>query len=182
MLMLLSAAGCTDGIDNDSDYSSMRARFKEGMHSSSGSNSVQNKNYKIGSVNMGMNGEWFSEAMNGIWDASQDLGVTAMMLDSDGDMEKEKENVRRLVDDGIDALVISPRDSTDSIEALKPAIDAHIPIVTWNTNVKTDVTSFICVDSNALGGDTGDYLCEYIKTYGLKNINLSIGYHTSENK
>lgn len=174
-VMLLTISGCGNN-DDRAEYSSMLEGFKAEIHNNAGGRGPVpvTRNCKIGSVNMGMNGEWFSEAMNGIWDASQDLGVTAMMLDSDGDMEKEKENIRRLVDEGIDALVISPRDSTESIEALKPAIDAHIPIVTWNTNVNTDVTSFVCVDSKTLGGDTGNYLCEYIKTYGLRDIDLII--------
>ena len=174
MFIAATAGGCSNKTDNDNEISKMLEEFNADIPSKSSNDIEANKGLKIGSVNMGMNGEWFSEAMNGIWDASQDMGVTAMMLDSDGDMQKEKENIRKLVDEGIDALVISPRDSEESIEALKPAIDAGIPIVTWNTSVNTDITSFVCVDSKALGGDTGDYLCEYIKTYGLTDINLIV--------
>ena len=134
----------------------------------------KNEGMRIGSVNMGMNGEWFSEVMNGLWDAGQDLGVTVKMLDSENDMEKERENIQRLVEDGIDALVISPRDSEESIPSLQPAVDAGIPIITWNTSVNMDIDSFVCVDSNALGGDTGEYLCEYIKTYGLNDVKLIV--------
>lgn len=174
VLMTFCAVGCDSKTETETELASMLEKFKAEIPKAANSDTLKSKNYKIGSVNMGMNGEWYSEVMNGIWDASQDLGVTAMMLDSEGDMEKERDNIRRLVDDGIDALVISPRDSTDSIEALKPAIDSGIPIITWNTSVNTDVTSFVCVDSKALGGDTGDYMCEYIKTYGLRDINLII--------
>ncbi len=137
-------------------------------------NLAGNKRIRIGSVNMGMTSEWFAEVMNGIWDASQDLQVSVEMLDSANDIELERKNIQQLVDKGIDALVISPRDSEESIACLKPAIDAGIPIITWNTSVNMDVDSFICVDSNALGGNTGDYLCEYIKTYGLKSVKLFV--------
>ena len=173
-LMMFFTVGCDSDTEMKDTLSSMLEEFKAGIPKGADNDALKNKNYKIGSVNMGMNGEWYSEVMNGIWDASQDLGVTAMMLDSEGSMEKERDNIKRLVDEGIDALVISPRDSTESIEALKPAIDAGIPIITWNTSVNTDVTSFVCVDSKALGGDTGDYMCEYIKTYGLRDINLIV--------
>ena len=172
--VMLSAAGCDSSRKQEDELTAMLSEFKADMRSASDNDGSANTGLRIGSVNMGMNGEWFSEAMNGIWDAAQDLGATAMMLDSEGSMEKEKENIRRLVEDGIDALVISPRDSNESIEALQPAVDAGIPIVTWNTSVNMDITSFVCVDSNALGGDTGDYLCEYIKTYGLDEINLVV--------
>ena len=170
----LSLSGCANPGAEDEKYAAMLAKFKSEMSDSGGSDLSANVGIRIGSVNMGMNGEWYSEVMNGIKDAAEDLGATAMMLDSAGSLEKERENIRRLVDEGIDALVISPRDSTESIETLQPAVDAGIPIITWNTNVNMDVTSFVCVDSTALGGDTGDYLCEYIKTYGLTDINLVI--------
>ena len=174
LLIPLSVGGCGTSADEEAELAERLAAFKAGIPTDSGGDISANAGLKIGSVNMGMNGEWYSEAMNGIWDAAQDLGVTAMMLDSEGSMEKERENIRRLVEDGIDALVISPRDSNESVEALQPAVDAGIPIVTWNTSVNMDITSFVCVDSKALGGDTGDYLCEYIKTYGLGEVNLIV--------
>ena len=172
--MTIQLAGCGQQQKDEDDLAAKVAEFKAQIIPAAGDDLSKNEGIRIGSVNMGMNGEWYSEAMNGIWDAGQDLGVTVKMLDSAGSMEKERENIRILVDDGIDALVISPRDSTDSIEALQPAVDAGIPIVTWNTSVNMDITSFVCVDSNALGGDTGDYLCEYIKTYGLDDVRLII--------
>ena len=174
LLMAMPVAGCSQQSSTD-DLAEKTAEFKASIQTVSSDDQTDNEGICIGSVNMGMNGEWYSEAMNGIWDAGQDLGVTVKMLDSDGSLDKEREHIRRLVDDGIDALVISTRDYNDSIESLQPAIDAGIPIITWNTSAGTDaVTSFVCVDSNALGGDTGDYLCEYIKTYDLKDVNLII--------
>ena len=51
---------------------------------------------------------------------------------------------------------------------------AGIPTVTWNTVVDTDITSSVCVDSNALGGNTGDYLVEYIRTYNLRGLKMAM--------
>lgn len=167
-------AGCTADQQSAADMDKKTEAFKAQMQAISGRDQTDNTGIRIGSVNMGMNGEWFSEVMNGIWDAGQDLGVTVKMLDSAGDLKKEKENVKRLVDEGIDALVISPQDSEGSISCLEPAVKANIPIITWNTSVNMDVTSFVCVDSNALGADTGRYLCEYIKTYGLDDVRLIV--------
>ena len=179
VLLMSVLSGCDEQKEQEKELNDMLAQFNEDISKKSEyvveHGADDSEVLKIGSVNMGMNGEWFSEVMNGIWDASEDLGVTAMMLDSEGDMEKEKNNIKKLVNEGIDALVISPIDSEGSIPALKPAVDAGIPIITWNTSVNTDdITSFVCVDSDALGGDTGDYLCEYIKTYGLNDVNLII--------
>ncbi len=183
-LLFLLAAGCGEADPNGGHPKEEHrnaehreeevAAFLSDVPDNAEKESTDQEEYFIGSVNMGMNGEWFSEVMNGIWNAGQDLGVRVKMLDSAGSLETERENIRSLVEEGIDALVISPRDSTDSIENLQPAVDAKIPIITWNTSVNMDVTSFVCVDSEALGADTGDYLCEYMKTYGLTDVRLII--------
>ncbi len=172
---LLMLSGCGGGQTKEQRFQEKVEAFKEDIKKAGSEEpGKNNKKIHIGSVNMGMNGEWFSEVMNGIWDASEDLGAKVTMLDSANDMELEKKHVKTLVDEGIDALVISPRDSKESIKALAPAIEKNIPIITWNTSVDMDVTSFVCVDSEALGGDTGDYLCEYIKTYDLSDVKLII--------
>lgn len=136
------------------------------------SNTNGNRDIVVGSVNMGMNGEWFAEVMNGIRDAGKDLGVNLKMLDSDSDLELEKQNINSLVQEGIDVLVISPISSDETVKSLQPVKDAGIPIITWNTTVNTDVTAAVGVDATALGADTGDYVVEYIKTYNLKKVNM----------
>ncbi len=174
LLGIFVLTACGNDSSADEGFEKRVAEFKADMKKPSGQKKNDNSGIHIGSVNMGMTSEWFAEVMNGIWDSAKDSGVKVTMLDSDGSLEKEKENILNLVDQGIDALVISPRDSEDSIANLKPVIDAGIPIITWNTSVNMDIESFVCVDSKALGGNTGDYLCEYIKTYGLSDVKLII--------
>lgn len=173
-MIAVSMTGCGEAQDKDAELKTRIEEFKADMAETQVGDQKDNEGICIGSVNMGMNGEWYSEAMNGIWDAGEDLGVTVKMLDSDGSLEKETENIETLLDDGIDALVISTRDYEESVESIDKVLDAGIPVITWNTSADTDVTSFVCVDSKALGGDTGDYLCEYIKTYDLKDVNVII--------
>ncbi len=174
-LVLFQTTACNSQQTISKETAERIKRFESGIgQQNSNFDKSKNEGIRLGSVNMGMTSEWFAEVMNGIWDASSDMGVEVEMLDSANDLDLERQNIKHLVDEGIDALVISPRDAKDSIKNLKPAIDAGIPIITWNTNVNMDVDSFVCVDSNALGANTGDYLCEYIKTYDLKDVKLII--------
>ena len=171
LLVICVLSGCNDVKKADENMSEKAMEYNASIEKKS-PDTVANSKIVIGSVNMGMNGEWFSEVMNGIRSAGSDLNVKLEMLDSESDLEKEKAHIKTLVDKGVDAIIISPIDSTVSAESLKIAKDKKIPIITWNTTVNTDVTEAVIVDSNALGGDTGNYMVEYIKTNNLKNVNL----------
>lgn len=178
LLSVCVLSGCQNSNDNEENIEEQVKEFNASIEKVSSDNAA-NSNIVIGSVNMGMNGEWFSEVMNGIRNAGSDLNVKLEMLDSESDLEKEKAHISALVEKGVDALIISPIDSNVSAQSLQMAKDANIPIITWNTTVNMDVTESVCVDSEALGGDTGNYMVEYIKTNNLKNVNLYLLTNTS---
>lgn len=178
MLVAMSVSGCSAGQDKEEDISAQVKKFNDSIEKKT-TGSGGNDGIVVGSVNMGMNGEWFAEVMNGIRDAGKDLGVTLEMLDSESDLDKEAENIDKLVDMGVDVLVISPIDVDKTAQSLQKAQDAGIPIITWNTTVNMDVAAAVGVDSTALGGDTGDYVVEYIKTNNLTDVNLYLLTNTS---
>lgn len=133
-----------------------------------------NENLVIGSITMSNDGEWFGEVMAGVRRAASDLGVTLVEQNSDGDEEAEAGMIHKFIEDKVDAIVICPITSDHTGESLAQAEAAGIPSVTWNTIVDADITAEVCVDSNALGGDTGDYLSEYIRTNNLSGLKMGL--------
>lgn len=131
----------------------------------------------IGSITMSNDGEWFGEVMAGVRTAASDLGIKLVEQNSDGDTQAEASQIRGFIQDKVDAIVICPiTEQTGDI--LAEAEAAGIPSVTWNTTVDADITAEVCVDSNALGGNTGKYLSEYVRTYNLSG--QKIGMITNE--
>ncbi len=128
----------------------------------------------IGSITMLSEGEWYGEVMEGVRQAASDLNITLIEQASEGDLEAEQKQVHDFINDGVDAIVICPITSDKSGELLMEAEGAGIPAITWNTVVDADVTASVCVDSNALGGDTGNYLAEYIRTYNLNGLKMAL--------
>lgn len=167
-------AGCGGKGTQQEDISGQVQEFNNSIQKQEAEDTAGNKDILVGSVNMGMNGEWFNEVMNGIRDAGTDMGVQVKLLDSDNDLDKESENVDQLIKEGMDVLVISPLDSEKSKPAVERAKAAGIPVVTWNTTINTEVTTSVLVNSDDLGGDTGDYVCEYVKTNNLKDQKMII--------
>lgn len=128
----------------------------------------------IGSITMISEGEWYGEVLAGVRAAASDLGITLVERDSDGDLELEERQVREFIDDGVDAIIICPITSDRTGKLLMEAERSGIPTVTWNTVVDTDVTASVCVDSGALGGNTGNYLAEYVYTYNLSGLKMGL--------
>lgn len=180
MLLAIILVGCGSGAGTEKeDLAKQVKEFNDSIVKQKAPDAEGNENIVVGSVNMGMNGEWFSEVMNGIKSAGNDMGVTLKMLDSESDTDKEAANIEQLLSEGIDVLVISPIDYNISAQSLQKVKDAGIPIVTWNTNVNTGVTAEIGVDGTSLGGDTGDYVSEYVKTNNLDSVNMLLLVNTS---
>lgn len=172
--------GC--GKNSDTNKKNLEKQVKEFNSSivkKKSADASGNEGIVVGSVNMGMNGEWFSEVMNGIKNAGNDMGVTLKMLDSESDTDKEAANINQLLSEGIDVLIISPIDYNISAQSLQKVKDAGIPIITWNTTVNMEVTAAVGVDGIALGGDTGDYVSEYIKTNNLSSVDMILLTDTS---
>lgn len=178
LAMALMLSGCMGRQEQEEDISAQVQEFNDSIeHKSAGTEG--NEGIVIGSVNMGMNGEWFAEVMNGIRNAGSDLGVTLEMLDSESDLDKEAANIDTLVKKGVDVLVISPIDAEQTAKSLRVAQEAGIPIVTWNTTVNMDVATGVGVDAIDLGGSTGEYMVEYVKANGLKDVKLYLLTNTS---
>ena len=169
---MLLLAGCSDGKNPP------KAEVDISPIVSSQDNSKGNEGLVIGSVTMSSAGEWYGEVLAGVRTAASDLGITLIEQDSNGDVVAEEEQIRGFISDKVDAIIICPITSDKTGAILSEAEKAGIPVVTWNTTVDTDITAKVCVDSEALGGDTGDYLVEYIRTYNLSD--LKIGMITNE--
>lgn len=161
-------AGCTGSVQApvvDVDMSPIEA---------AGNDLAGNEEIVIGSITMLSGGEWYGEVMAGVRQAASDLGVTLIEQASEGDLDAEQTQVRGFIKDGVDAIVICPITSDKTGELLLEAERAGIPVVTWNTVVDADMTAEVCVNPNALGGDTGDYLVEYMRTYNLNGIKIAM--------
>lgn len=128
----------------------------------------------IGSITMISDGEWYGEVLAGVRTAASDLGVTLVERDSASNLGTEEKQIRELINDGVDAIIICPITSDKTGELLVEAEKSGIPVVTWNTVVDQNLTAEVRVDSNALGGDTGNYLAEYVRTYNLRGLKLGL--------
>lgn len=122
------------------------------------------KNIEIGAVLLDTKHEWFAEVIEGMKKAGVDLKAKVKILSSDSDVAKESALIDDLIAQQVNAISISPQSDTASVPAFERAVDAGIPVVTWNSKVKSPKSKyFVGVNNYDLGKDTGAFAVKYIK-------------------
>ena len=85
-------------------------------------------------------------------------------MSSDSDVAKESALIDDLVAQQVSAISISPQSDTASVPAFERAVDAKIPVVTWNSKVNSPKsTYFVGVNNYDLGKNTGVFAVDYLK-------------------
>jgi len=122
------------------------------------------KDVEIGAILLDTKQEWFAEIIQGMKKASTDLNAKVKILSSDSDVAKESSLIDDLVAQQVNAISISPQSDTASVPAFERAVDAKIPVVTWNSKVNSPKSSyFVGVNNYDLGKNTGAFAVDYIK-------------------
>jgi ABC-type sugar transport system substrate-binding protein len=122
------------------------------------------KDVEIGAILLDTKQEWFAEVIEGMKKAGVDLKAKVKILSSDSDVAKESALVDDLIAQQVSAISISPQSDTTSVPAFERAVDASIPVVTWNSKVNSPKSKyFVGVNNYDLGKNTGAFAVDYIK-------------------
>ncbi|MCR5217732.1 sugar ABC transporter substrate-binding protein [Treponema sp.] len=132
--------------------------------------SCKKQNALIAAINFNADLEWFEEAVQGMKDMAAENHVKFTSCNSYYDTEVEYQLAQSLVRSHVKAVIISPIDYTNSMEAIDYLKTHGIKVVTWNTFVNYPVDSEIIVNSSHLGSLTGEYLVKYFKEHNLSGV------------
>ncbi|MBK5195616.1 MAG: substrate-binding domain-containing protein [Proteiniphilum sp.] len=114
--------------------------------------------------------EWFTEVIAGMNQAGEDMGVVVKIMSSNSDVAKEANLIDNYIAQQVDAISISPQSDEASVPAVERAVNAGIPVITWNSKVNSPESKyFVGVNNYDLGSKTGEYAADYIK----RNMNGS---------
>ena len=107
----------------------------------------------------GLNFPFFVHMMNIARDKAADLDVELIEQDGQNDSATQSAGIESAIAQGVDGIVISPKDVEALAPAIQEAIDAGIPVVTVDRNV-TGVTTLAHVGAdNVRGGEKqGEFL------------------------
>ena len=104
---------------------------------------------RVGHVQIGDEGGWRKANTESIRNAAREFGVDLTLADTEQSQEKQIEQVREFIREGMDVIVISPVVETGWDEVLQEAKDAGIPILLSDRKVSVPIdlyTAFIGAD------------------------------------
>lgn len=87
---------------------------------------IDNSDIKLGYVCMNLGNPWFVEVKAGFEAACKDLGITAMVIDSKYDVDKQVSDLENLINDKYDGIMISPIDQNATKALIDKANEAGI--------------------------------------------------------
>lgn len=107
----------------------------------------------IGATYMTMNNQFYTAINNEIKSAVEAKGDKLITLDPALDQEKQNEQIRYLIEEGADVIILNPVDWKEVKSGLKEAKQAGIPIIVVDTEVYDEeyVTTTIVSDNYQAG-------------------------------
>jgi len=125
------------------------------------------REYVIG-VSQCSNDEWRTQMNNEILRNSMLYdGIKVKILSSDDNNQQQIQDIRQLIDEGVDLLVISPNQAKELTPVVSEAYDRGIPVILVDRKIASDkYTAYIGADNTKIGEDVAHYVGEILKGTG----------------
>jgi len=141
----------------------------ESSGSSGGSISASGAKLRIGALYLDSQG-FYAGVKKGVQDAAAEAGTQVDLVESNsgGDVSKESSFMNTLVASGVDAIIIAAVSTDGSVNAVRQAAEAGIPVICYNTCVNNDaiskyVKAYVVGDPYEFGRMAGDYAGKFYK-------------------
>ena len=122
---------------------------------------------KIGISLSTLNNPFFVTLKDGAQEASDELGVNLIVVDSQDDSAQEASNIDDLIQQGVDALLINPTDSDAIVPSILRANQEGIAVFTIDRGASGgEIVAHIASDNIAGGILAGEFLLEQIGKSG----------------
>src|SRR5258708_13269797 len=106
-------------------------------------------------------------------EAEKHSDLELIITDGQDKTEKQVADVENLIQQGVDVLIISPKESAGLTGVTLKAIDAKIPVIVLDRNVNTDkYTQFIGGDNVGIGRAAGEYTVKLLGGPGAAKGNI----------
>jgi ribose transport system substrate-binding protein len=99
--------------------------------------------------------------------------IDLIITDGQDKTEKQVADIENLIQQGVDVLIVSPKESAGLTGVVLKAIDAKIPVIVLDRNVNTDkYTQFIGGDNVVIGQEAGKYAVKLLGGPGAAKGNI----------
>ncbi|WP_342492113.1 ribose ABC transporter substrate-binding protein RbsB [Bacillus sp. FSL M7-0003] len=111
------------------------------------------KDIKIGLSISTLNNPFFVSLKNGVTKEAKKLGIEVVIADAQNDSAKQTSDVEDLIQQGVDALLINPADSSAISTAVESANASDIPVITLDRSAESGKVEALVASDNVKGGE-----------------------------
>ena len=116
---------------------------------------------KIGFAVEAMKGERWQTDLQAFQVRAKALGGDVVSADADGDDDKQFEQVKQMITDGIDVLVLLPHDTAKAGRIVDMAKAAKVKVISYDRlALNSDVDLYVSFDRDEIGTMQAQYLVE----------------------
>ncbi|MBT2625174.1 ribose ABC transporter substrate-binding protein RbsB [Bacillus sp. HU-1818] len=127
------------------------------------SNSDKKKELKIGLSVSTLNNPFFVSLKKGVEKEAKKRGIKVIIVDAQNDSSKQTNDVEDLIQQGVDALLINPTDSSAISTAVESANSIGIPVVTLDRSAEKGKVETLVASDNIKGGEmAAEYIAEQL--------------------
>ncbi|MDP8528157.1 ribose ABC transporter substrate-binding protein RbsB [Bacillus subtilis] len=117
------------------------------------SNSGNKKEFTIGLSVSTLNNPFFVSLKKGIEKEAKKWGMKVIIVDAQNDSSKQTSDVEDLIQQGVDALLINPTDSSAISTAVESANAVGVPVVTIDRSAEQGKVETLVASDNVKGGE-----------------------------
>lgn len=117
------------------------------------SNSGNKKEFTIGLSVSTLNNPFFVSLKKGIEKEAKKRGMKVIIVDAQNDSSKQTSDVEDLIQQGVDALLINPTDSSAISTAVESANAVGVPVVTIDRSAEQGKVETLVASDNVKGGE-----------------------------
>ncbi len=108
------------------------------------------------------------------------LGAKVLVQSANSDDTRQIQDIQSLITNGVDVLVIVPHDGQAMAKGVEMAVDADIPVISYDRITSGDVTLWVTFDNIKVGEGQAKYLVDHLPG-GKGRIVRLYGAPTDEN-
>jgi len=116
------------------------------------------KGLLIGFSQATLQSPFYVQLKTGAEQAAAASGDKVIVLDANGDVNKQNNDLQDLITRGVKVLIINPVNPDAVAPALSAAADAHIPVMTVDRAVHGDIVTYVGRDNTEMGRIVGKAL------------------------
>ncbi|MHC4216811.1 MAG: substrate-binding domain-containing protein, partial [Planctomycetota bacterium] len=135
----------------------------------------QTRDIKIGMSMYTLGAPYFAAQVNAAKKRAQELGIKLVSTEARDNMVTQLGNVEDLLAQGIDLLILNPKDPQGLIPATKAATQAGVPVIIIDSSIDPTADFITTIQSNnmANGEMIGEWLVKYMKDEPIRMALLS---------